>query len=287
MLIDKIFGFYKFAFFEDGAGAGAGSGAGAGAGAGTPPAFETLIPAEYKDKPWVKEVKDIPSLFKRTDGLLSEMGKRPAGIPQDNAAPEEWDKFFKAAGRPDKPEDYGFKADTEAAKALGWDDKIAQGAQAVLHAAGLSKKQAAMVREGYEKLIVEHAKEKGLAQEKLDNDFEKLATTAFGDKRDKVLAESKILIAKYAPENVKAHVANLSNENLIILAGVLKGVREQYIKEDILPPAGGSGSGNAKTEAEIRTEAMKLMASPEWKDATHRDHDKVVKQVNDLYASLK
>lgn len=282
MLISKIFPFYRFAFFEDGGAGGSGSG-----GAGSVPAFETLIPAEFKDKPWVKDVKDLPTLFKRTDGLLSEMGKRPAGIPQDNAAPEEWDKFFKAAGRPDKPEEYGFKADTEAAKALGWDEKIAAGAQSVLHSAGLSKKQAQIVRDGYEKLLLEYAKEKGVAQQQLDTDFEKLAKTAFGDNADKVLAESKLLIAKYAHESVKPHIEKLSNENLIILAGVLKGVREQYIKEDILPPAGGSGSGSAKSEAEIRAEAMKLMASPEWKDSTHRDHDKVVKQVNDLYASLK
>lgn len=251
------------------------------------PAFETLIPAEFKEKPWVKDVKDLPSLFKRTDGLLSEMGKRPAGIPQDNAAPEEWDKFFKAAGRPDKPEEYGFKADTEAAKALGWDDKIAAGAQAVLHSAGLSKKQAQMVREGYEKLLVEYAKEKGLAQQKLDTDFEKLAKTTFGDSTDKVLAESKALIAKFAPPAVQAHVANLSNENLIILAGVLKGVRETYIKEDVLPAGGGAGASGTKTNDEIRAEAMRLMASDVYKQPTHPDHDKIVRQVNELYASLK
>lgn len=253
----------------------------------TTPDFQTLIPAEFKEKAWVKDVKDLPSLFKRTDGLLSEMGKRPAGIPQDNAAPEEWDKYYRAAGRPDKPEEYGFKADTEAAKALGWDDKIAAGVQAVLHSAGLSKKQAQMVREGYEKILVEHVKEKGLAQQKLDTDFEKLAKTTFGDATDKVLAESKALIAKFAPSAVQAHVANLSNENLIVLAGVLKGVREAYIKEDILPAGGGSGASGAKTNDEIRAEAMKLMASEIYKSPTHPDHDKVVKQVNELYLSLK
>lgn len=251
------------------------------------PAFETLIPAEFKEKPWVKDVKDLPSLFKRTDGLLSEMGKRPAGIPQDNAAPEEWDKYYKAAGRPDKPEEYGFKADTEAAKALGWDEKIAAGAQAVLHSAGLSKKQAQLVREGYEKLIVEHAKEKGIAAQQLDTDFEKLSKTAFGDSADKVLAESKILIAKYGHESMKPHIEKMSNENLIILASVLKGVREQYIKEDILPAAGGSGAAGGKSEADIRKEAMTLMATDAWKNFTHPDHAKTVKAVNDLYASIK
>lgn len=251
------------------------------------PAFETLIPAEYKDKPWVKDVKDIPSLFKRTDGLLSEMGKRPAGIPQDNAAPEEWEKYYKAAGRPDKPEEYGFKADTEAAKSLGWDDKIAEGVQGVLHSAGLSKKQAAMVREGYEKLIIEHAKEKGIAAQQLDTDFEKLSKNAFGDSADKVLAESKILIAKYGHESMKPHIEKMSNENLIILASVLKGVREQYIKEDILPPAGGSGAGGGKSEAEVRKEAMTLMASEAWRNFSHPDHAATTKKVNELYASLK
>src|SRR5690242_8897032 len=38
----------------------------------------------------------------KTDGMVK--------VPSADAKPEEWEAFYRAAGRPEKPEDYGLKA---------------------------------------------------------------------------------------------------------------------------------------------------------------------------------
>jgi len=76
---------------------------------GTLPEFKTIVPPEYADKTWVSEVKDIPSLFKMVDDTKALVGKRPAGIPQDNAPEEEWKAFDQLRGVPETPDVYDFK----------------------------------------------------------------------------------------------------------------------------------------------------------------------------------
>jgi hypothetical protein len=51
-----------------------------------------IIPDEYKEKGYMSKIKDVEGLFKSFDGLQSLIGKRPAGIPQENATQEEWSK---------------------------------------------------------------------------------------------------------------------------------------------------------------------------------------------------
>jgi len=283
---------------DGGAGAGAGEQAGAGeSGAGgrvevpqsgsapvvQPPAgtdFTTLIPAEFKDKPWVKDVKDLPSLFKRTDGLLTEIGKRPAGIPQETATEAEWAAFNKAWGVPEKPESYKLAEGTPEAPV---DPKFQTGIKSVFHKAGISPRQASILEKGYNELAENLMKEKGLAAEKQNVDFDKLASDTFGERKAEALKGAKILIAKYAPESMKAHLEGLSNENLIVMAGVLDSVRKEFISEDHMPSGGGPAVG--MTPEQKRAKGQELMASKAYQDPFHADHQKTVDEVQRLYGT--
>lgn len=245
----------------------------------TYPEFATLVPAEFKDKPWVKETKDVPSLFKRFDGMLTEMGKKPAGIPQDNAKPEEVAAFNKAFGVPEAPDKYELVVPAEG----GMPKEMLDGVKGVFHKAGLSAKQAKMVSEGWNAMVAEQLKAAGVQTEAQDANFETLATEIFAERKAEALATSKALLEKYAPEKFKAHINSLSNENLITMAAVLDGIRKDYISEDQLP-RGGNGTG---VGADARTRAFDLMKTDAYKNSFHPDHDKVKKEVDTLYASLK
>lgn len=258
---------------------GAGGGGQGGAGGGAPD-FASLIPADYRDKPWVKETKDLGALFKRTDDLLTEIGKRPAGIPADNAKPEEIAAFNKAFGVPDKPEAYQLP---EVPAGLPKNEKYIEGMRKVFIKAGVNARQAKILAEGNNELVGALMKEMGQADEAQDADFDKLAGETFGQRKDEALKGANILISKFVPEKMKAHVANLSNENLIVLAGVLDAVRKEYISEDRFPTGGGAPVG--MTDEQKRAKGQELMASPAYGDPYHKDHEAVVAEVRRLYGT--
>lgn len=260
------------------------AGAGAGAGAGSAVAFE--IPTEYKDRPYLKDVKDLPSVLKMLDGAQKKLGERPAGIPQDTASDEDWNKYF-ATTRPEKADAYEFKRDEAVAKALGVKPETEAKVKSIFHEAGLTKRQASIVQSKYEALQMEMAKDLIAENTKQDEEFGKLAETSFGKDADKVLTQGKAIIDKYLPANMKPFLAKLDNNALVVLAGFTKAIREKFMGQDEIPAGGEAGGAGATTEVEIRKEAARLMALPEYSNKFDPKHDGVKKQVDDLYAKIK
>lgn len=244
------------------------------------PDIATIVPPDFKDKPWVKETKDVPSLFKRVDGLLTEIGKRPAGIPADTAPDTEWQSFNKAFGVPEKPDDYKL---SDPPAGVPKNEKYNNGIKSVFHKAGVSARQAAILEKGHNELVAQLLKEQGAAGAQADADFDKLADETFGQAKPEVLKNANLLIAKFVPEKMKTHVANLSNENLIVLAGVIEGIRKEYIAEDRLPAGGGAPTN--MTADQKRAKGIELMASKAYTDSFHPDHERVVAEVKALYGT--
>jgi hypothetical protein len=238
--------------------------------------FTKMVPQEYQGKEYLKTIKDPGSFFKAFDGAQELLGKRPAGIPHDNASDDEWKAFNKSFGVPEKPEEYDLGIPAEAKV----DPKLDKGVRELMQKAGLNKRQAKMISEGYRGILGDVLKEKGIAAEQADADFTKLATETFGDRKDKVLENGNKLLAKYVPEKFKAGIEKLPNEQLIVLAAALDGIVKDYISEEQLP---GGQSGAAVTADQKREEARKLMASEAYNNASHPEHAATVDKVNSMY----
>lgn len=268
----------------DGGQGGGQGGAGNQGGAGAPD-FSKLIPKEYSEKPWVKETKDLGALFKRTDDLITAMGKRPASIPAENAPAEEVAAFNKAWGVPDKPEGYTF-ADVPKEMALPTPElqtEFHTGVKALFHKAGVSTKQAGLLEKGWNELNGQIMQKLGAANIQQNADFDKLKLEVFGNRADDATDGAKALIAKYAPEKIKQHVAGLSNEALVVLAGVLDGVRKEFISPDRMPQGGAPPT--AMTAEQKQAKGRELMASKAYTDPFHADHAKVRAEVEALYGT--
>lgn len=139
-------------------GTGGSAAAGAGGGAAQAGATSPLIGADGKFLPgWSKllggtdaleakftDPKALVGSYQSLEKLISAKGIIPPG---PNATPEQKAEFFKALGRPDKPEDYGI---SKAPEKLGdkpfpkelWDQERATGFSKVAHDIGLTKAQA-------------------------------------------------------------------------------------------------------------------------------------------------
>lgn len=239
----------------------------------TPPVVDlaSIIPADFKDKEYLKDVKDIPSLFKKLDGAQTLIGKRPAGIPQDNAKPEEIAAFNKAFGVPDEAKAYELVVPETNAMAPEMQDRI----KSIFHKAALSAKQAKEVSAGWNEFQASQLKAADAA-------FEKLADETFGADKAKVLASSKAILDKFAPEKFKAGLGSLGNTELILLASVIEGIRKEYISEDRIPSGGDKPSS---TPEDKRAEGKKLMAMEAYQNPFHPEHASIKAKVDALYGT--
>lgn len=246
----------------------------------TPESF--VVPDAYKDKPYLKGVDSQDKLFKMLDGAQELIGKKGPSRPIDGAPQTEWDAYYESQGRPKTAAEYQF----EKVEGVQYDDKLTQGVKDLLFKNGINAATAKELQKGFDTIVVQVVKDKGIQlqeQQKLDLDFDKLGAEAFGAQRDQVLATSKSLIDKFSSEKVKPYVAKLPNESLIVMADVINNINKTYIKQDGAPGAGPTTTGVSPADRSAR--GRELMASPAYSDPWHKDHERTVKEVKDLYKS--
>lgn len=248
----------------------------------TPPAF--VIPDLYKDKPYLKGVDSLDKALAMLDGAETKLGQRPAGIPADNASPEEWQKFWTALGRPETPDKYQFdygkddKGQPKAPADPKWDSALKQ----MLHEEGITVKQAAGLDKKFQGLVAQILKEKGIADQQLNVDFDKIGSDVYGAERDKVIARVVPLIKEFTHSKLQPGIAKLSSEALMIMSSAIEGMRAKFIQPEGAPLnlAGGAPSGSADS---LRAEARSLMNSPAYTNAFDPAHEQVQAKINELY----
>jgi hypothetical protein len=234
------------------------------------------IPDEFKDKPYLKGVDSHDKLFKMLDGAQELIGKRPAGIPAPDAPQAEWDKFYDAVGRPKTAAEYQFEID-QSVKA---DVKVLGKIKEIMHKYGLTPTQAKGLQKDFDAFGAEIAKARGESLQIQNTNFDKLGAELFGVDRDKVMANGKTLLEQFTPPQLKGEVAKLSNEQLMVLAGVLKGISEKYIKADGAPHAQPAGGSNPDS---LRAEARTLMATPAYSNPMDPNHAATCARINEIY----
>lgn len=260
------------------------------AGSTPPPAF--AVPDVYKDKSWAKGIDSQDKVWSMLDGAQELIGKRPAGIPAQDAPQAEWDKFYEAAGRPKAATEYQFDygKDDKGQPKTAPDPKWESGIKEMMFKHGITAKQAAGLQQDFDGIIANTIKEKGLAVEQENMDFTKITTEIFGADRDKVLANGKALLAEHVTDpRIQAMLPKLSNDGLTILASALKSFSDKFIKSPSASstPPGAPGSSSAGTtsggKAEMTAEARRLMTTPEYNNSMHPDNAKVLARVAQLY----
>lgn len=258
-----------------------------GGGGGTPaPLFETIIPQEFKDKPYLADIKTLPvtpesyaALFKKLDGAQTLIGKKTGAQPPAADAPaEEMEKFYSAL-RPAKAEDYEFPKPAEGQTV---DEDFVKAARGMFHNAGLSKAQVAKLIPQFDKYVAEKSAPILAENARLDAEFKELMGKTFGPENGAVLERSKALLTQLTPDGLKPHLVKLPNEALVVLAGVMESVRAKFMAED-KGSGDGAGAGAGATDAAALKEQMyALQGSEAFKDYKHRDHAATIAKIRAL-----
>ncbi len=246
------------------------------------------VPAEYAEKGYAKDITSNEDLWKKLDGSQSLLGKpKEGGVPVEGSTQEQWDAYYKTAGRPETADGYKFNREglnEEFVKDFANDD-LDNATKDIFLKAGLSQKQADVIQPEFEKLM-EGIHLQGIEKFNADNvSFDELAQKTFGDKEAEVMQSSKQLLSDNAPEGFEEHIKDLPNESLILMAGVLNNIKSKYINEDSLNPNNNTNVG-ANSEMELRTEARKIMQSDDYRDSFSQGHDKALKEVAEIYEKI-
>lgn len=254
------------------------------AGGAEPPAnqgdatLETITPEEFRDRPYLKTAGDIPGLFKMLDGSQKLIGQKV--IPSGEASAEEVDEFYNKL-RPEEAGKYDLKFDEKTAENTAYTD----GVKGLFHKAGLSQHQAKLLQEGFPELVKSVAPTDDGKAKEADVNFDNLAAKHFGADEPKIMENSKALIDKFTPEGMKEHVEALPNESLIVMAAVLNGIQKEFISEDNINNLKGGGNTTHDIPT-LQAEGRKLMASDEYNNTFHPDHEKVKARTTEIYANI-
>lgn len=247
--------------------------------------MSSVIPEEFRDRPYLKDIgamkfghDALNEIFKKLDGAQKLVGTK-TGIPAADAPDTEWEQFY-AKMRPEKPEGYEIKV----AEGVDPNPEYLKRVRGIFHDAGLTPKQAASIQAGFGTLGTEQGAAAKAEAEKRDTEFNALTEATFGADNEAKLAQAKKMMVDHVPEGLKDHVGKLSNEALVILAGVLNQVHEKYGLEDRIDSDGAPASvGDINS---LREKGRELMASKEWRDPFHPKHDEVKGKVDQIYADI-
>ena len=248
------------------------------------PAF--VVPDAYKGKGWVEKVKSPDDLWKTLDNAQSLLGKRPAGIPANDAPDAEWQAFYKAA-RPESADKYtlsdidGIDATEIAA--------VKKNAQAMMYEAGLTPKQADALWKQY---LSDKIKDAEAKEAELDKRFDEIAAKVLGDKLTAAQPVAQEAIKTYVSEELRTSFVQ-NPEGMVAMIQLSNGyegklaeknaeidkIKAEYGVEGKLP------SGEATLATNINdtvTKLAQLRLSPEARDFTKPGHAKVMAEITEL-----
>lgn len=237
-----------------------------------------VLPDAFKDKPYLKGIDSQEKLLKMLDGAQELIGKKGPALPKPEAPQAEWDAYYESIGRPKTAAEYVLEG------AEKGDQKFIPKVQAALHKAGLTSTQAKTVWSEVNVALGDYMKEKGISDAQADVDFDKLATDSFGADRDKILATSKAILDANVSPAMKAHIAKLSNENLIVMADVLNNINAKYIKQD---GPGGKPTATGMTPADLSNKARTLMAEQSKFNSFSPEFNALQKQIDECYDAMR
>lgn len=250
--------------------------------AGTPVDIKSLIPAEFKDRPYLADVDNVEKLFKKLDGAQTLLGKRPAGIPDAAAPKEQWEAFWKAAGKPEKAEEYEF----EKVEGLTYSDEFTGLVKGLFHGAHVPKDMAKNLQKGFDQIQLQMQKKHKDAEAASDAEFDKLVAPHMGADADKSLKQSQALIKSVLPADLAPHLDKLTAAQAAIMAVVINKFAEKYVTEDRLPMGGDGAGAQGENIESLRSQARALMALPEYNRVDHPENANTQAKVKAIYERI-
>lgn len=243
------------------------------------------LPDELKASPSLSKFETIEGLAKSYTNLERMLGTDKVPVPKEGD--EEGTKsFFKAAGWPEKPEEYGFKQPEQVPEGMVYNADLDTRLAGIFHGSKLTKSQAASVRTELMKMVadgttqsLEAAKVSEAANLKAIQDGEAALKSEWGEAFEQRGKVAGMAINKFlSPATVAAlESANLANNPAIVKDMYNLGVKLAGEKELI----GELTQTPADMESSIADFRQKHSAA--LFDRSHPDHEVRTREMTALF----
>jgi hypothetical protein len=259
--------------------------------------FDTIIPADQKDKEWVKNISKsedpVSELFKKVDNLEA-LTQRPR-VPDENATPEQRKAFYKSIGVPDtvkgyevapvewSPEDKPYADKLKEFKPEALVNPIKQKAMEK----GVSKEAWEAIEQEWDKQNVGLLKANAAAGKQMDVDFDQQMTKMYGEEKTAVMDRGSKLLSQFVRPEHKAIMAKLPNDALAAFAGALSDIYKSTTREDTFNTGVGNTTTTANTGVTSRQELLNMLQKRDSiKNTMSPQYEELTKKINAAYKSL-
>ena len=249
--------------------------------------WRDALPENVRDFGPIKTMPDFNTLVQNYVGQEKTIGsyKRQIGldkvaVPTEASAKEEWDAFYKAAGRPEKAEEYGLKRPDDFPKEHYSEDR-AKEAFAKMHEMGISKKQAEGIWQWYHQNIAKDFQGATQSQEMLAEEVKGKVLEEWGNAYEANVHIGNIGAAKamegQSDEYKGRLLEKINKDPDLIKFSYLLG--KQFTESPGAPQVQTAQSTPAQIEEQITT----LMQHPGFSKKMHPEHEIVMSKVQNLY----
>lgn len=250
-----------------------------------------VLPEEAAKDPNITKYKTPEDFYKGFTNLTKMVGAKGVIIPKEDAPPEEYDKFYNAIGRPEKPDGYRFDEIKDLHKNVVWNKETDNGLANLFHQRGLSQKSANLLRNDFLGMINEISKK----QEQKEAEAIKIAEVAlrkeWGDKYETNRQNVAKLILKAGGEeaiNAMGGENGLGNNPIILktLAKIASLLSEDQI--NTIVDSSKSSTQGSETKEEAQKKINEILhadqkSHPYWNE-NDKKHDEAVAEMKRLYA---
>lgn len=186
-------------------------------------------PEWVPDKFWKAETgePDYENLGRSYINLEKLVGRDKVPVPTSDDDTDGWNRWFEAAGRPAKPDDYEFKRPDSLPDGLAYDEDLEKSFRSQAHELGLNKRQTTALYERYVKTQTDRAvqghKMRQEATAKAEGDMRR----EFGANYDAKIQRAKQALADHADPEYLQWLAETGagNDPRVIRAWIKVGER--------------------------------------------------------------
>jgi hypothetical protein len=237
-------------------------------------------PAKYWD-PQTKTVK-YEELGKGYQNLEKLLGREKVPVPAGDDDQEGWERLYRAAGKPEKPDDYEFERPDKLPEDLPYDEDGEKNFRAWAHANGLNKKQAKALYDGYVKTQIERHSAWHDMQKQVRSTAEMALRREYGGAYDGKLQLAKSALREFADPDYLKYLdeSGRGNDPREIRAWIRIGEKmsgDTKLKgrtENQVVPADAQ-----KAVTEFRSKHEKALY-----DSSHPDNKRLTDELNRLYS---
>lgn len=166
--------------------------------------FEDFEDEELRGDPNVTKHSSPEGLAKAYKNAVKLLGADKVVLPKDENDAEGWDRLYKAAGRPDKPEDYAIERATDLPEGMQWDEDGESFLRSYAISNGLNQKQVANLADLVMKQRVDAHRAAMDAQNRYNQERNERITRELGDQLPAYKSNAQAVMQEYGDADLVA-----------------------------------------------------------------------------------